>query len=143
MAGLAASIALGTAGCVRVTTKQELVDVSWQAQMNTIATTIFYTGSDAAYDYFYLDKPLGRNGTCKVPRSEGAVTNRMALTRQRDSWMPFAPSLVTPLTNAIAIPDGTTTRIVVHGSGMPEQRTSEPQGVGDSPPAARPAQPTL
>ena len=125
---IAVSIAIGTTGCVRETTKQELVDISWQAQMNTIATTIFYTGSDVDYDYFYLDIPLGRNDACKVPRSENSVKNRMAVTRKRDSWRVFAPSSMISLTNAIAIQDGTNTLIIVPGLKIQEERKSEQGG---------------
>lgn len=124
--GIAVSIAIGTTGCVRETTKQELVDISRQAQMNTIATTVFYTGSDADYDYFYLDIPLGRNDACKVPRAENSVTNRMDVTRKRKSWRVFAPFPMISLTNTIILQDGTNTVIVVPGLNIQEERKSEP-----------------
>jgi len=101
------------------------MDISQRAQMNTIATTVFYTGSDAAYDYFYLDIPLGRNDACKVPRSENSVTNRMAVTRKRASWMVFAPFSMTSLTNVITIQEGTNVLIVVPGLKIQEERKSE------------------
>ncbi len=125
---IAVSIAIGTTGCVRETTKQELMGISQQAQINTIATTIFYTGSDADYDYFYLDIPLGRNDACRVPRSENSVTNRMAVTRQRHSWRIFAPFPMISLTNAITIQDGTNTLIVVPGLKIQDERKSEQGG---------------
>ncbi|MDD5678791.1 MAG: hypothetical protein PHW60_12515 [Kiritimatiellae bacterium] len=126
--GLAVAVVIAVAGCVRETTRQELADISRQAQMNTIATTIFYTGSDTDYDYFYLDIPLGRNDACKVPKSENSVTNRMDVTRKRDSWRVFAPFPMIPLTNAITIQDGTNTLIVVPGLKMQEDRKSEQGG---------------
>jgi hypothetical protein len=134
---LAAAVIVGTVGCVRESTRKELVDISLQAQLNTIATTIYYTGSDADYDYFYLNIPLGRNDACKVPRSENSVTNRMAVTRKHDSWRVFAPFAVISLTNAITIQDGTNTLIIVPGMNNQEKQKSEPPVAPYSSPAAR------
>lgn len=137
MLGLVASIVIVAAGCVRDTTKQELVDISLKAQMNTIATTIFYTGSDADYDYFYLDIPLGQNDACKVPRSENSVTNRMPPTRERAAWTVFSAVPIFPMTNAVMIQDGTNTLIVVPGLNIQEKGKSEPSVAPYSEPAER------
>ncbi len=91
-----------------------------KAQMNTIATAIFYTGSDNSYDYFYLDVPLGRNDACKVPRSQTLVTNRMAITRDRQKWRYYwaLPPVSTPfsLTNTMALWNGTNRMVILPGT---------------------------
>ena len=107
--GLALAMVIVAAGCVREATRQEVLDIARQAQMNTVATTVYYTGSDADYDYFYLEIPLGRNDACKVPRAENTVTNRMRVTAKRETWTLLAPFAMTPSTNALAFQDGTNT----------------------------------
>lgn len=116
------ALVITSGGCIRETTNQELVDLSLKAQMNTIATTLFYTGSDDTYDYFYLDIPFGRNDACKVPRSETTVTNKMPVTRDRRQWRIFSalPPISAPLslTNTMALWNGTNTLIILPGTNI-------------------------
>lgn len=107
---LMGSIAL-LAGCVREATHQELTDLSLQYQANTLPTVVYYTGSDDAFDYFYLNVPFGQNDACKVPFLETGITNRIPRNSPRAQWRIYQSSPVRPVTNKVEfLPDG---RIVV------------------------------
>ena len=83
--------ALLLCGCIRETTPQELINLVAKYQMNTLAATAYYTGSDETYDYFYIDVPLGKNEAVKVLRPETSLTNRFPATREKDKWEIYNP----------------------------------------------------
>ena len=93
-------------GCVREATNEELMRLAIQARMNTIATTVFYTGSDATYDYFYLDKPLERDDACKVKRGAAHVIDRIPVTRDRNRWRIYPSQQMVIFTNGTIISEG-------------------------------------
>ena len=107
-------IATCASACVHRSTRVALEDVARLAQMNTIATTIFYIGSDSDYDYFYLDKPFGLNERRKVPLSEMTITNRMNRTHNPSEWKPFTrTSYKNDPTNQIVLHNGTNILIIM------------------------------
>lgn len=93
-------------GCVREATNEELMRLAVQARMNTIATTVLYTGSDDTYDYFYLDKPLERDDACKVQRGRTHVVDRIPATRDRSKWRIYPSQQMVIFTNGTIISEG-------------------------------------
>ena len=59
--------------------------------MNTVATAVYYAGSDDTYDYFYLDVPLGKNEAVKVPRGQTDISRRFPATREKYQWELYHP----------------------------------------------------
>ena len=80
-------------GCVRETTPQEFADLIFRGQMNTVATTVYYSGSDDNYDYFYLDVPLGKDDAVKILRGKADLSRRFPATRDKDQWKQYRPAI--------------------------------------------------
>jgi hypothetical protein len=93
-------------GCIREASNDELMRLAIQARMNTIATTVFYTGSDDTYDYFYLDKPMERDDACKVLRETTHVMDRIPVTRNKDKWRVYPSQQMVIFTNGTIISEG-------------------------------------
>ena len=82
-------------GCVREVRQQELADLVARYEMNTVVTSVFYTGSDETHDYFHLDNPIGRNRAVKVRRDDIMLDRRFPLTRDKAVWVLYRPKIAT------------------------------------------------
>ena len=104
---IAALSTLFLCGCVRETTQQELTDLVAQYQMNTVATTVYYAGSDDTYDYFYLDVPLGKNEALKVLRENTNLSRRFPATQEKEKWEIYNPVIhqISPNTQVNVVPE--------------------------------------
>ena len=93
-------IALAVAvGCVREASHQELTELIARYEMNTVVTTVYYSGSDETFDYFYLDVPLGRNKSIKVRSDDVMMKRRFPMTRDREQWALYRPNITNAPSN--------------------------------------------
>ena len=99
--------ALLLCGCVRETTTQELDDLVTRYQMNTVATAVYYAGSDDDFDYFYLDVPLGKNEAVKVQRGKPDLSRRFPATRDKEKWELYHPFIqqIPAHSQVVAVPE--------------------------------------
>jgi hypothetical protein len=92
-------------GCTSTLTKAELDAKATERAGSVSPDQTYYVGSDVHYDYFVIRGGIGHaTRLYRVPESDGAVTNRFAVTKDETYWRGYDLTGIVVTNGAVAIP---------------------------------------